>query len=749
MASDQREPLLNLSSPEVGRETRNRKSTYHGLNLVEHSTRYGRVTEDSPSWRDACRAIAAKCTAKNFRTCIVGKVPAINVFRTYKLKQYIVGDIIAGMSVGVVTIPQSLGYALLAGVPAILGLYTSFFPVLVYFVFGSSRHVSMGTMALCSLIIKETVKKESLRASSFLTVDNTTVESNGSFTQEELGQISVAVSISFLAGIFQVAMGVFHLGFIVSYMAEPFVSGYLAASNLRVLTHQVRDMLGLGIFPGYSGPGDYFYSVYGILVSLPHVNLIQVLISVLTLTTLVLVKKCVNERFSSKLKVPIPIDIIVVVLFTLVSHFAGLKHRFSVKILETIPKGLPTVMLPSVDHMRNYAFDAFMLAIVAYMMVGMMAKLFSQRHNYAVDNNQELLANGLSCVGGAFFCSLAGSTSPPRCFLMETTGGKTQVAYLISAVLALLTMLLIAPLFQSLPVCVLSSIIFVACIPLFPHYVAFLGYWKTNKYDFAIWVFTAVTNLVLPVDIGLLIGMGFSLVLVHFQMQRPQQVKLYVNKEDEIFLDHKRYSNCQRLEDAVVFRFESPVYFATLDGFKEQLFSSTVSLSFLKSRAANENGLMVIVTEDIVDAGDVLPLEVMKTSDGHVDEIIQNETNLLEQKPSTDSSNDNVIDAINSRNDLKEVVLNEKQNEGNPGKLEEPVPHNIIVDCSAISFLDTSGAKVLAQLHGEYSKFDIRFLLVNCCNNVVQQLEAVDQCKTLVTESVYPSIQDALVALNL
>lgn len=746
MTSEQSEPLLNLAPPEVEPETRNRKSTYHGLNLAEHNSKYGRMTEDSVGRQNACRAFTAKCTAQNFLKWIVDKVPAINIFRTYKLKQYIMGDIIAGLSVAVVTIPQSLGYARLAGVPPILGLYTSFFPVLVYFIFGSSRHVSMGTMALCSLIIAETVKKESQR--SFFSIgDNATVESDGSFTREELGQISVAVSISFLAGILQIVMGIFHLGLIVSYMAEPFVSGYLCATNIRVLTHQIQDMLGLPYFKGYTGPGDYFYSVYGILINLPSVNLIQVLISILSLATLVLVKKCINERFSSKLKVPIPIDIIIVVIFTLASHFGHLEQKFNVKILKTIPKGMPTVMLPSADHMKNYAFDAFMLAIVAYMMVGMMAKLFSQRHNYAVDNNQELLANGLSCVGGAFFCSLAGSTSPPRCFLMETTGGKTQVAYLISAVLTLLTMLLIAPLFQSLPICVLSCIIFVACIPLFPHYVAWLDYWRTNKYDFAVWVFTVVTNLIVSVDIGLLIGMGFSLILVHFQMQRPQKVKLYVNKEDEICLDQKRYSNCQPVEDAVIFHFESPLYFATLDVFKEQLFSSTVSLSFLKSKAASVNGRVVVGAEVVVDAGD-MPLQVVTTG-GNVDEIIQNETNHLERKQSSDNCKDNIIDVVSNQVDVKEVVKNEKSNEGNQVKLDKPVPHNIIVDCSAIPFLDTSGAKLLAQLHSEYSKFDIRFLLANCCNNVIQQLKAVDLCKTLVMGSVYPSIQDALFALNL
>lgn len=649
----------------------------------------------------------------------------------------------AGLSVGIVNIPQSLGYARLADVPVILGLYTSVFPVFVYFIFGSSRHVSIGTMALSCLVIAEAVKSHGFQQPVF-SLNETSVSNEfmSDFTLEELHTISVAVSVSFLAGIFLILMSIFHLGFIVSYMAEPFISGYLGANCVRILTHQVRDMLGIAPAKGYAGPGEYFYALSAMLYHLPSANLLQILMSVLCIATLVLVKKCINERFASIIKFPVPVDIIIVVIFTLASHFGRLEEKFGVKVLKTVPKGIPAMTIPSVKIMWSCVYDSFMLGIVSYMMVGMMAKLFGQRHNYPVDNNQELLANGLSAVFGAFFGSLAPSTSPARCFLMEATGGRTQVAYVISALLALLTMLVIAPLFESLPVCVLSCIIFVACMPLFPHLIAFLGYSKTDRYDLAIWLFTTVTTLIFSVDTSLLLGMGFSLVLMHFRMQRPATCELSINEDDMIFLDKKSYSKCAVKDRMAIFRFEAPIYFATLDVFKERLFRTTISLAYLKSQSVDDGSQMIPLPTVVIDDTGVL-LQLVKDEGSPSEAVIQNELNHSELNSSAVESRDGVgFASLPNRDNLidKDVVPDLQA--------KRQLPTSIVVDCSAVPFVDTSGAKLLAHLHGEYSNFNIRFLLANCCSDVIKQLKCIDQCKSLVSDSVFPSIQDVIVAVG-
>lgn len=744
MTFEHRDPLLNAhSSAEESSEPRSRKSTYHGLNYAEHDSRYGRLPEPALSWQNRCERLSSRLTSRNLAQWLQRRFPVFDVFRTYRFRKFVIGDIIAGLSVGIVNIPQSLGYARLADVPVILGLYTSVFPVFVYFIFGSSRHVSIGTMALSCLVIAEAVKSHGFQQPAFsLNETSAYDEVISDFTLEELHAISVAVSVSFLAGIFLILMSIFHLGFIVSYMAEPFISGYLGANCVRILTHQVRDMLGIAPTKGYAGPGEYFYTLSAMLYRLPSANLLQILISVLCIATLVLVKKCINERFASRMKFPIPVDIIVVIIFTLASHFGQLEEKFGVKVLKTVPKGIPAMTIPSVEIMWNCIYDSFMLGIVSYMMVGMMAKLFSQRHNYPVDHNQELLANGLSAVFGAFFCSFTPSTSPARCFLMESTGGRTQVAYVISALLALLTMLVIAPLFESLPVCVLSCIIFVACMPLFPHLIAFLGYLKTDRYDLAIWLFTTVSTLMFSVDTSLLIGMVFSLILMHFRMQRPATCELSINEDDMIFLNKKRYSKCAVKEGMTLFRFEAPIYFATLDVFKERLSKTTISLAYLKSRSIDNGSQMIPLPTVIVDNTDI-PLQLVENEGSPSEAVIQNELNHLEMNSSAIESRDGVpfSSPPDQDNHINKDVTPALQ-------AEKPLPTSIVVDCSAVPFVDTSGAKLLAHLHSEYSNFNIRFLLANCCGNVIKQLKRIDQCKNLVSDSVFPSIQDVIVAVN-
>ena len=726
MDMDQQQAEMNLENIDQSLP-KNTKCIYHGLKQAEFDERYQKLSKVSTSFRDKIKT-TFQCSRGRVLALTEKYLPCVNVCRSYKVRDYLLGDIISGLSVGVMAIPQSLGYARLAQTPAILGLYTSFFPIIIYFFFASSRHVSLGMMALNSLVISSAIG--GLEGSMFTSISgNGTNDSNVQVIHqtEEETKVLVAVSISFMAGLILVAMSIFRLGFIVSYMSEAFVSAYLAASNIRVLTHQVRDILGVTT-KRHTGIFEYFFYVADICCNLPRTNLIQLAMSIVALMLLYGVKRFINERYRSKLRVPIPIDIIVVILATILSYFGNLQEKFGVKTLQYIPQGMPSPMLPSVTYMQKYIFDAVMLAIISYMMVGMMAKLFSQRHNYSVDNNQELMATGLSCIGGAFFCSLAPSTSPPRCFLMESTGGRTQVTYLISALLALLTMLFIAPLFSALPVCILACIIIVACIPLFVHYIAWITYFKTDKYDFAIWIVTCFSTLIVSVEMGLLIGIGFSLVVVHFRMQRPHSTVLVQNQTDGIFLEDDLYRECHSRNDVALFRFESPLYFATLDVFKEQLFAKTVSVSYLKLKAkknlsnANHeqhNGVSNNKANKIisnVDSGNVV---------GHLVEEI-------------------IVDVKST-----EVIIGSHvDQEASNMSLLTPVKW-IILDCSAITFLDTSGAKLLAHLYSEYSNFKITLALAECRHDIVEKLKKVDLCKQIVDQSLYPTIQDAVLSLTL
>jgi len=207
-----------------------------------------------------------------------------------------------------------------------------------------------------------------------------------------------------------------------------------------------------------------------------------------------------------------------------------------------------------------------------------------------------------------------------------------------------------------------------------------------------------------------------------------------VNADDFLFLDSGHYNNVSSLTGTVLFRFSSPVYFATLAVFKQKLFASSISPSELMMRKTLANKQDVCVFVKIADVKD----SVKTNCDG----------------------NAKVVDGGTAQENMKSAELTVGENNGESAILPEPVDHkddsnkkqgniqNIIVECSAIPFVDTAGCRLLAQLHADYGKHGIRFVLAGCCEDVVRSLMRVKQCQTLCKDGLYPTIHSAVLCLH-
>ena len=710
--------------------------TYLGLTQDSFNEKYDIPKREIKSWHqkinDVKQSCRSACQGKKVLRFIENRIPGISVIRKYKFREYMLGDIVSGLSVGIFTIPQGMGYALLASVPPILGLYTCLIPALIYFAFGNCPHSAMGTMGVSSLIIATAVEKGTRDVTDMM--KNSDTENNTALIELlEQEQIAIAVTVTFFAGVVLIMMTVFQLGFIVSYMGDAFVSGYLTGANIRVLTHQVILCLGLKEYvSSHTGLLNYFFLVFDIFKNIKFANVATVIISVISLGIVLAVKYGVNDRYASKLKVPVPIEAIVVVIGIMISHFAKLDSRFGVKILKHVPQGMPSLTLPSSQHMQSYALEAVLLGVICFVFSGMMAKLFCGRHGYSVDNNQELLATGLcNTVGGLFSC-IGVSVSPPRAFLMEMTGGHTQVAYVINALFILLVLFVIAPLLEALPVCILACLVITSCTPLFTHYIAFITYWKTSKYDFTIWVVTMVCTLGINVDTGLLVGFGFSFVVIVFQSQHPYTTSLAKHAEDGVYLDVKKTKASQQNDSVRIFKFDSPLYFATIDLFEEKLYKSTVSLSDLKKQSK-----LAAKKQD----------KQGKAGCQCGREIVNKDADNGSLGDKSEPFNETEFCSVNT----KLTVANDTSHscECHREASEKLVVKVIVVDCSCVAFGDTPGARLLAKLHTQYGECGVRFVLASCTERLQSLMVRVPECQALIEgDSLYPSLNDAVIACS-
>ncbi|ELT89622.1 hypothetical protein CAPTEDRAFT_179570 [Capitella teleta] len=670
---------------------------YEGLTQAEFDEKYDRVKVEPQTLAASIRK-SCSCSKECVTQTVLSRFPVVNAIRTYK-KEYILGDIVSGLSVGVTTVPQSMGYALLAQVPAIMGLYTSFFPVVLYCLFSSSRHVAIGTMALSSLVIASSVQTGTAHLQELVDEDF-----NNTQLVEELNQekISIAVSVTMMSGLILMLMSLLKLSFIVTYIGEQFISGFLTGANLRVLTHQVKLMLGVTTKPRV-GVLSWVYMVWDILYNIPTANWMSIVIAALSMFSLIFVKYFINERFKAKLPVPLPIDLVVVIITTLASYYGNLNEDYGLDIVSYIPKGVPEPTLPNVKYMVEYIPDAFALAILGYLLMYMMAILFSKRHNYPCDPDQELFACGIANAFGGFFGCIGASSSPPRCFVMELTGGQTQLAYFISGIIIFIFMLFLAPLLEALPICVLASIIFVACIPLFEQYKMCVTYWRTNKYDFSIWLVTAAVTLTTTIDIGMAAGIIYSFIVTVYKTQRPNSGSL-VPADNNALVDSALYANLEKRPQGVrIFTFDGPLYFATCDTFKEKLFKAVQSPSEL-----TESKQAVFLKKDISNSQEMKPMNGNSTPKDENDVT----------SPLTPASNNTH---------------------------SEEAPHAIIIDCSKITYTDTPGAKLFAGVYSEYDQVGVRICYAACTEDVKQQLTRVPICSEILNNALYPSIYDALI----
>lgn len=408
-------------------------------------------------------------------------IPILDWITQYKKTDF-KSDLLAGLIVAIMLVPQGMAYAMLAGLPPVIGLYAATIPAIIYALFGSSRHLSVGPVALVSILVFSSVS---------------ILASPGS---EEY--ISLVLILMLLIGLIQLLLGILRLGFLVKFISSEVMNGFISAAAIIIGFSQLKHLLGVEIESSY---------VFSILLEsirkLPEMNITVFILGIVSTFALIHLKKYLPK---------LPGPLVVVALSMLIVYFADLQS-FGVIIVGEVPRGLPTLSLPTFNLYSAIKLlpVALMISFIGFMESISIGKVISKKENYTLDANQELIGIGLANLVGSLFSAYPATGSLSRSAVNYESGGRTQLSSIITAVFILLTLSFFTEFFYYLPQTVLGAIIIVAVYDLIDK-KEMKRLFSARTIEGWTWIITFICTLVIGIVAGIIIGLTFSLLVQAF-----------------------------------------------------------------------------------------------------------------------------------------------------------------------------------------------------------------------------------------
>ena len=448
-------------------------------------------------------------------------------------------DLQAGLTVGVMLVPQAMAYALLAGVPPVYGLYASLIPLAVYTLLGTSRHLAAGIMAIDSLMV--------IAAAGTVAEPGTDAF------------ITAVVALATMTGLIQLAMGIARFGFLVALLSRPVLAGFASAAALTIGLSQIPALIGAHPAPG-RGTLDFFRGLEGILL---HLTPWSALIGLSAVLTILMVRRVAKS---------VPGALVVVVFGTLAVWLFGLDLH--VQIVGEVPSGLPTPTFEPISWamVRRLFPAAVTIALVQFTTVISLGKVFASRHGYRIDANRELIALGAMNFFGSLFRGIPVSGSFSRTAVNEAAGGTTPATNLIAAALVGVTLLFLTPAFHYLPIPVLAAIIVIAAFGMVdvPEIRVLL---RTKRIDGLIALITFAVTLLVGIQEGIITGIAASITAVMFRITRPDVVELGHLPETRLFREMDRNPDVRSIDGIYILRFEASFSFVNAEFIREHIIS--------------------------------------------------------------------------------------------------------------------------------------------------------------------------------
>ncbi|CAI0422761.1 unnamed protein product [Linum tenue] len=482
-------------------------------------------------------------------------VPVFEWGPQYNLK-LLRSDVVSGLTIASLAIPQGISYAKLAKLPPIIGLYSSFVPPMIYALLGSSRHLAVGPVSIASLVMGSMLTQEV------------------SATEDPTLYLKLAFTATFFAGLFQASLGLLRLGFVIDFLSKATLVGFTAGAAVVVSLQQLKGLLGIVTFTTKMEIVPVISSVFH---SRDEWSGPTIMMGVLFLMIL-LSTRHISMKNPKLFWVSAAAPLTSVIAATLASFMFSSKLH-GVKIIGHLPKGLNP---PSMD-MLLFSSSHLAVAIKTGIVTGILSltegiavgTTFASLANYPVDGNKEMMAIGaMNMVGSCTSCYVTtGSFS--RSAVNYNAGAKTAVSNTVMAAAVLVTLLFLMPLFHYTPEVILAAIIITAVIGLID-YRAAGRLWKVDKLDFAACLCSFVGVVFVSVPVGLSVAVGVSMFKVLLHVTRPNAVVLGNLPGTQIYQSVQRYGEAERVASFLIVAVESPIYFANSTYIKERGFECRI-----------------------------------------------------------------------------------------------------------------------------------------------------------------------------
>jgi SulP family sulfate permease len=475
-------------------------------------------------------------------------LPFLAWIHEIKDKNVLKADLVAGLTVALVLVPQSMAYAQLAGLAPQYGLYASFLPVMIAALMGSSRQLGTGPVAVVSLLTAAAIP---------------TIIPDGA---DMVTYAAYASLLAFLVGIFQFALGALKLGFVINFLSHPVVVGFTNAAAIIIGTSQLNKVFGVS-----KGEGEHTYEqVWGTITNAAvDTHMVTLLIAILAFVIMIGVKK-----YAPKL----PGVLIAVAVTTIIAwliNFGGSVEAggYGGAIVGAIPEGLPPLVVPMLDFsvINQMIVVAITIGLIGFMEAISIAKAMAAQTKQRLDADQELMGQGLANVVSSFFQGYAVSGSFSRSAVNISAGAVTGFSSVVTAVIVGITLVFLTPLLYHLPQATLAAVIIMAVINLIK-FAPIMHAWKVEKHD----AIVAVTSFVLTLlfaphlENGIVIGVILSLALFLYRTMEPRFTELSAHDGSSILVNALD-NELDRCEVVSIVKYSGSLYFGNAGYFEDKI----------------------------------------------------------------------------------------------------------------------------------------------------------------------------------
>ncbi|KAI3410269.1 STAS domain-containing protein [Psidium guajava] len=468
----------------------------------------------------------------------------------YSLKLF-KSDVVSGLTIASLAIPQGISYAKLASLPPIVGLYSSFVPPLLYAVLGSSRDLAVGPVSIASLIMGSMLRQQVSPA------------------EHPLLFLQLAFSSTFFAGLFQASLGLLRLGFIIDFLSKATLIGFMAGAAVIVSLQQLQSLLGIVNFTKQMGLVPVLSSVFHRTNEWSW----QTILMGVCFLVLLLVARHVSMRRPKLFWVSAGAPLVSVILATLLV-FAFKAQRHGISVIGKLQEGLN----PPSWHMLRFHGSHLGLVIKTGLTTGIVSltegiavgRTFAALKNYQVDGNKEMIAIGIMNIVGSSTSCYVTTGAFSRSAVNHNAGAKTAASNIVMSATVMVTLLFLMPLFQYTPNVVLGAIIVTAVVGLIDIPAAY-AVWKIDKFDFAVMLCAFLGVIFISVQVGLAIAVGISIFKILLQITRPKAVMLGNIPGTDIYRNLHHYKEAMRVPGFLILSIEAPINFANTTYLNERI----------------------------------------------------------------------------------------------------------------------------------------------------------------------------------